>query len=251
MFPKPTEAAEAYRHKLFPGRQPALGRNDPEYVQIIESFAFDEVVNSDDLDDRTRFLAILAALVGSQSQESFRAMAPASLQMGVTPVELKELVYQATAYVGLGPVLPFIATLNECFKHYGIDVPPEERATTTRETRLEEGNRLQVEIFGEGMRESWKQGPEETRHINEWLAANCFGDYYTREGMGLADRELVTFCILIALGGCEPQVIAHAKGNFAVGNDRDKLIKAVSQCIPYIGYPRCLNALACIEKATE
>ena len=37
----------------------------------------------------------------------------------------------------------------------------------------------------------------------------------------------------------------------AVGNSRLFLIQIVSQCLPYIGYPRSLNALSCIDKACE
>ena len=96
------------------------------------------------------------------------------------------------------------------------------------------------------MKEAWKAG-----HINRWLAANCFGDYYTRKGLNLAQRELITFCFLMAQGGCESQLTAHAKGNMNMGNDKDFLIRVVSQCLPYIGYPRSLNAISCISKAAE
>ena len=64
-------------------------------------------------------------------------------------------------------------------------------------------------------------------------------------------RELITFCFLAAQGGCEPQLIAHAKGNINLGNDKDFLMRVVSQCLPYIGYPRSLNVAACINKAAE
>lgn len=251
MFPKVTEAAETYRRKLFPGRQPALGRNDPEYVEITENFAFDDTICGVDIDERTRFLGILSVLVGSQSYDAFRAMASAALEVALTPVEVKELVYQATAYLGLGRVLPFIAEINEVLKHRGIDLPLESQKTISREERRSAGNQAQISIFGEGMREAWGTCPEDMRQINEWLAENCFGDYYTRTGLSLADRELVTFCLLYAQGGCEPQAVAHAKGNLNVGNDQDVLMKVVRACIPYIGYPRSLNAITCIKKAAE
>ena len=96
------------------------------------------------------------------------------------------------------------------------------------------------------MKEAWKKG-----HINRWLAANCFGDYYTRTGLTLAQREMITFCFLAAQGGCEPQLTSHAKGNMNLGNGKEFLIRLVSQCLPYIGYPRSLNAIACINKAAE
>ena len=110
---------------------------------------------------------------------------------------------------------------------------------------------MQVEAFGEGLKNSWEHGPEEKRHINSWLASNCFGDYYTRTGLSLPQREMITFCFLAAQGGCEPQLTAHARANMTVGNDRLFLIQVVSRCLPYIGYPRSLNALNCIENASK
>ena len=110
-------------------------------------------------------------------------------------------------------------------------------------------DRAQVDIFGDGMKDFWKSGPEESRHINRWLAANCFGDYYTRTGLDLGQREMITFCFLAAQGGCEPQLISHAAANIRIGNDKGFLIKVISQCLPFIGYPRSLNALRCLNEA--
>ena len=56
---------------------------DPEFAERVEHFAFDEVVQSGQLDDRTRFMAILATLLGCQGVDAFRAMLPAALNFGV------------------------------------------------------------------------------------------------------------------------------------------------------------------------
>ena len=173
-------------------------------------------------------------------------MLPKALENGVTPVMAKEIVYQAVDYLGYGRMLPFLCRTNEVFSETGIELPLPAQATTTLENRLEKGAEAQAKIFGEHMKEAWKAG-----HINRWLAANCFGDYYTRKGLALAERELIPFCFLAAQGGCEVQLIAHCKGNMNVGNDKDFLLRVVSQCLPYIGYPRSLNAIACVNKAVE
>ena len=130
-------------------------------------------------------------------------------------------------------------------------MPLEPQSTTTTETRREAGTQAQCEIFGEQMRDFWKSGSEESRHINLWLADNCFGDYYTRKGLDYRQREMITFCYLSAQGGCEPQLTAHALANMKVGNDKNFLIKIISQCLPFIGYPRSLNALKCVNDAYE
>ena len=213
-----------------------------------EHFAFEEVVNEkgQELEPKVRYTAILATLLGCQGTDAFRMMLPKALDAGVTPVMAKEIVYQATDYLGFGRVLPFINITNEILEARGVAIPLENQATTTLEDRLEKGIQAQVDIFGEHMNEAWKAS-----HINRWLASNCFGDYYTRNGLDLAQREMITFCFIMAQGGCEPQLTAHAKGNMNLGNDKEFLIRVVSQCVPYIGYPRSLNAIACINKAAE
>ena len=223
-------------------------KTDPEFTERFEHFAFEEVVNEEgqQLDDVTRRMAILATLLGCQGIDVFRMELPCALDAGLTPVMAKEMIYQAVDYLGIGRVLPFLDAANEILEARGAALPLEGQATTTMENRMEKGIQAQADIFGEHMKEAWKTG-----HINRWLAANCFGDYYTRTGLDLKQRELITFCFLSAQGGCEPQLIAHAKGNMNLGNDKDFLIRVISQCLPYIGYPRSLNAITCVNRAAE
>lgn len=223
-------------------------KTDPEFAQRMEHFALDEVVNEEgqQLDDVTRHLAILATLLGCQGKELFRWELGRALDAGVTPVMAKEVIYQAVDYLGMGRALPFLDIANEVLTQRGVSLPLEGQATTTMETRLERGYQTQAEIFGDQMLEAWKQN-----HINRWLASNCFGDYYTRTGLDLKQREVITFCFLAAQGGCEPQLMGHIQGNLNLGNDKAFLMKVVSQCLPYIGYPRSLNAVTCINKVAE
>lgn len=245
-----TQFARQYREKMFPGRRSTLEETDPEFIERFNNFAFDEVIHQDSLDGKTRFMAILAALLGCQGIAAFQMMLPAAFNFGVTPVEAKEIVYQAVAYLGIGRVLPFLTAVNDVLNEQGISLPLAGQATTTGQTRLAAGAQAQVDIFGPSMQDFWKSGPEESCHINRWLADNCFGDYYTRNGLDYRQREMITFCFLAALGDCEPQLTSHAAGNMKVGNDRLFLIQIISQCLPYIGYPRSLNALRYVNEAS-
>jgi 4-carboxymuconolactone decarboxylase len=191
-------------------------------------------------------LAILASLMGSGAVDEFRQILPLALESALTPVMVKEVVYQAVDYLGYGKVSPFLLATNEVMAQLGIELPLEGQATTTMDDRLEKGIQAQVDIFGPGMTDFWRGG-----HINRWLAANCFGDYYTRTGLNLKQREMITFCFLAALGGCESQLMSHVAGNMNLGNDAAFLVKVVSQCLPYIGYPRSLNAINGINKVAE
>lgn len=226
---------------------------DPEFAAFLENFALDEVVNEagQQLDPVTRHMAIVATLIGCQGAAAFRMELPHALEGGLTPTMLKEIIYQAAAYLGVGRMLQFLDVANETLMARGVALPLEGQSTTGADTRLEAGNQAQVEIFGEEMRGFQNSGPEESRHINRWLAANCFGDYYTRGGLDYRQREMITFCFLASQGGCEPQLVSHAAGNMRVGNDKAFLIRVISQCLPYIGYPRSLNALRCVNEAAD
>lgn len=224
-------------------------KTDPDFADRFDAFANHEVITEPgmELDDKTRYMAILATFLGCQGLDAYKDMLTEALsKKALTPVEAKEIVYQAVDYLGLGRVYPFLTATNDIMKKLGISLPLEKQATTTMADRFEKGVQAQVDIFGPGMKDFWQGG-----HINRWLAANCFGDYYTRTGLDLKQREMITFCFLSAQGGCEAQLISHVAGNVNLGNDQQFLIRVVSQCLPYIGYPRSLNAITCINKATE
>src|SRR5699024_2489254 len=178
-----------YFNRVYPNGEFKLASTDPEFADFFANFSCDEVVNQDDLDDHTRMMAILAALLGCQGVDEFREILPGAMNLRVTPVEVKEIVYQACAYLGIGRVRPFFDVVNEVLTEKGIALPLEGQATTTVEDRVEKGEQAQVDIFGEGMKGFAASGPEESRHINRWLSGNCFGDYYTRTGLDYRQRE--------------------------------------------------------------
>lgn len=243
-------AAKERMTNMFPQAEKEWMNEDPEFVERFANFAFDEVVAQTEkmLDSRTRHICYLATLLGCQGIDAFKAILPEALHQGVSPVEVKEIVYQATAYLGMGRVMPFINATNEVLKAEGVNLPLAPQAQTSMQNRREKGTEAQVGCFGEGMKDFWKSGPDDSRHINKWLADNCFGDWYTRTGLDLKMRELITFCFLAAQGGCEPQLKGHIAGNYHVGNNKDFLIAVISSNLPFIGYPRTLNALNCIRE---
>lgn len=178
--------------------------------------------------------------------------AKAALGRGVKPEEIKETLYQCAPYIGLEKVQCALDEVNKAFEQAKVPYPEEKQGRVCEETRFEKGLAVQQQIFGKehinAMREA---APAELKHIQDYLSAYCFGDFYTRETLDLQMRELITFCAICCLGGCEPQAKAHAGGNLSVGNSREMLIEAITQCLPIIGFPRTVNAIACIDAVTK
>jgi len=138
-----TKAAQANHDELFPGHRSTLQVTDPEFVELFDNFAFDEVIAHGN--------------------------------------------------------------------------PLEGQSTTTAETRHRDGLAVQKSIFGDRIDAMYASSPPDQRHIQRYLSANCFGDYYTRTGLDIPTRELLTFAV-------------------------------ITQLLPYIGYPRALNAIGCLNE---
>ena len=221
---------------------------DPELIEVFDNFAFDEVLAYGNLDTRTRLIMILGSMIASQALGEYKVMLGGALNVGVTPVEVKEIVYQAVPYVGIAKVYDFIHATNELLESMGVQLPVEGQSTTTPETRFEKGLAVQKAIVGDRVEKMYEESPANQIHIQRYLSANCFGDYLTRTGLDLKTRELLTYSMLLSLGGCEPQLKGHVQGNLNIGNDKATLLSVVTQLLPYVGYPRTLNAIRCINE---
>ena len=193
-------------------------------------------------------LLTIVVLTANATPEDIGIHVKGALNAGATPEEIRETIYQTTPYVGFARAKNALIEMQLAFEEAGIGELPNQ-GTTTDADRIQKGEDTQVAIFGEGMRGFANSGTGDQKHINNWLSGNCFGDYYTRKVLDLKQRELITFTAIITLGCCDPQAKAHVNGNLGVGNTRQDLIDAVTVALPYIGYPRTLNAISAINAA--
>lgn len=247
-----TPAAQAYHDALFPGHVSTLAISDPEFVEAFDNFAFDEVIAQTDpavLGTAQRMRVVLAALIASGAVREYSVMLGAALTIGVTPVEAKEIVYHAVPYVGQGRVFEVLHATNDVLTARGVALPLPGQATTAPTTRREAGRAVRERLFGaDVMAAAYATAPEGQRHLQDFLSGHCFGDTWTRTGLDLATRELLTFTMLAALGGCEAQLRGHIRGNVNAGNHKTVLVATLTQLVPWIGYPRTLNALAVLNE---
>lgn len=231
------------------GEERPMSETNPEYVETFLNFAFDEVYEHGKFDKKLRMMIILASMIAQNTRDRYKVFLAGALNIGITPEEIMEIVYQAVPYCGIARVFDIIYDTNEVLEQNGIKLPIKGGKKISNEDRFKEGLKTQKEIFGsENIEAMRNNAPEDQKHIQDFLSANCFGDYYTRDYLDLKTRELLTFAMLISLGGCKPQVKGHIQGNINMGNDKEFLIEAVTQLLPYIGYPRVLNALNCINE---
>jgi 4-carboxymuconolactone decarboxylase len=243
-----TKDAIKNHEELWPGYDSKTAQTDPELIGIFDNWAFDEVIRYGNIDTKTRVMMILGSTIAQGALTEYNMFVNAALNAGVTPVEVKEVLYQSVPYVGIAKVIDFIHLTNEILIERGIELPLVGQSTTTPKTRMKKGLALQKEIFGDMIDKMYEASPKNQLHFQKYLSANCFGDFYTRTGLDLKTRELLTYSMLISMGGTESQVKGHIVGNVKVGNNKETLLSVTTQLLPYIGYPKTLNALNCLNE---
>ena len=233
--------------QLFGAPPDHSGAPDGELLDILQRFGFGEAFWQGGLDDALRELLTVAILTVNQTLPQLEAHTAAALRVGCTPEAVVEAVYQCAPYIGFPKVLCAAAAVRKALAARGI-VDTQPRGTVTEDTRRPAGLAVQRAIFGSAIDAMHRNAPPDEAFLQQALTGLCFGDFYTRGELDVRQRELLTFCILAAQGGCEPQVKAHVRGNLAVGNDRQTLLCALLHGILYIGFPRTLNALSCLNE---
>ena len=242
------ERAQKKYMELF-GARAVLSATDPELLTILQRFIFGEVFYTGTLDDQTRELITITTLVTNQTLPQLKSHTNAALNIGVTPIQIREVVYQLSTFIGFPKVLNAMDTINSVFKSRGILLPLPNQATVKDNERLESGKLKQFPLYGDAMKRNMKDLPGVyAEFVPNMLTETCFGDFYTRTGLDIKTRELMIFCALATLGGTERQMTSHALGNLKVGNNKEVLISAMVQCYPYIGFPRISNAISIIRE---
>lgn len=238
--------------KWFGGGVFTNGYTDAEFESIAKNFLWGDVSEHGGLSDKQRAIVILTTLTASGTYEVLEKYASAALRAGVSANEIRETLIHCTPYVGMEKVNLALKEAYKAFEKAGVADTVTEQGTVEEDTRFNNGLAAQQNIFGaENINNMRNAAPPALKHIQDYLSAYCFGDFYTRKTLDLKMRELITFCAIITLGGCEPQAKAHAAANISVGNTREMLIDAITQCLPFIGFPRTLNAISCIDSVTS
>lgn len=221
---------------------------DSELYDIVNKLVYGELYQQGQLTDKDREMITLAVLTTLGTNTVLKTHVYSALNAGLTPVEITETVYHCTPYVGAAKSLEAIAVVNEVFEERGIPMP-ESQATVTEESRFDDGSAAQTKLFGN--LGDTKPAEGEVRLGRSFLPDYCFGDFYTRTGLTLEQHELLTWVCIATLGGAESQLTGHTNGNKDAGKSKEYMLEVLTDMMPYIGYPRTLNALNIINSVYD
>lgn len=79
--------------------------------------------------------------------------------------------------------------------------------------------------------------------LGGYIIGFAFGEIYQRPHLDVQQRELVTLAALAAQGGCEKQLRVHIHASRNVGLTREQIVETFIHCVPYLGFPKVLNAV--------
>lgn len=233
--------------EIYKTASPVQIPNEPELSHILDNFIYTDVQKHISFTPAQQELLTLAILTALNTPQEIPAHVQGALKTGATPEQIHEAIMHTTPYVGYPRSKAALTQMHKAFKKAGVKMPLAQAGTVTEATRFDKGLEKQIEVAGERIITGRQTAPADQMHINDFLAANCFGDYYTREVLNMQERELLTFASIIAIGGADPQARGHVAANLKVGNTRQQLLDVITVALPYIGYPRTLNALAAIN----
>lgn len=235
-------------NKLFGGEALTKTGSDAEMMAILQKYIFGEVFTVGELDMKTREMITVVSLSTQQTLPQLKAHINAALNVGVSPVELREAIYQCAPFIGFPKTLNAITVLNEVFKERGIQTPLESTMTVKEQDRFKEGYKIQNELYGDEILQSMKGLPGNMgEDVARMLTEVCFGDFYTRKGLDVKTRELLVLSILVTTGDIQT-LKSHIVGNMKVGNDAKTIAAVIIQVMPYTGFPKALAALKTLKQ---
>ena len=214
-----------------------------EIEKIIDNFINNDIKTN--IDDRSKYLTLLPALISTNSKEIFKDKLSEAVNH-VDKESLKEAVYQTVPYLWFGKVYPFLVMTEEVLGKL------ESASTTTNDNRYSKGLETQYNLFGkENIDKSRDNERDDFKFIWDYLASYCFGDFYTRDYLNYQERELITFATLASFQDVAHQLTSHINANLALGNSKELLIEVVKNLVPYLGFPRSLNTINLIKNITK
>ena len=243
-----SERADKIYEQLFLSKR-TVGSTDPEFMEILQRNIFGDVFYTGNLNNEERELITVAALATMQTLPQLKAHVGAALNVGNSPLAIRETIYQCAPFIGFPRTLNAIGVFNEVVQERNIKLPLENAGTTTDADRHEKGLAIQTNLYGNEVKKAMASLPGEYKDIvPDTLTDFCFGDFYTRRGLTIRQRELLSLVILTALGA-EKQLKAHVVGALKAGNDKETLLAAMVQAVPYVGLANAMTTINLIKEA--
>jgi len=220
----------------------------PDLASLAISFVYGEIYPRPHLTLKDRQLvtvAALAALGNARPQLKFHVAG--ALNVGCSSIEIVELMLHLVVYAGFPVGLNGVFAAQEVFREHGIVHDPASSSGGPGENaegaRYRAGWDALAHIDGHAGEQVIASLADLAPDLGRFIIEFAFGDVYTRSGLSLVQRELVTVAALAAMGTASPQLKVHVHGLLNVGGTRDQLVESLIHIAAYAGFPAAINAM--------
>lgn len=230
----------------------AMAEIAPDLARMAVSFVYGEIYPRPHLGLKDRQLitvAALAALGNARPQLKFHIAG--ALNVGCSSMEIIELMMHLVVYAGFPAGLNGVFAAKEVFQERGVMFGPAPQTSPAQDERFPMGWDALCHIDGHAGEQVIAALADVAPDLGRFIIEFGFGDIYTRPGMNLLQRELVTVGALTALGTATAQLKVHAHGLLNVGGTREQLIEAVIQVAAYAGFPAAINAMLSAKEVLD
>lgn len=119
------------------------------------------------------------------------------------------------------------------------------------EKRFERGSKNLQMIDGEAGERVIQALQDIAPDVGRYILEFAFGDIYENDVLSFREREIVTITSLLTQGDTKNQLIVHINGSLNVGLTEREIIEVFTHCIPYVGFPKVLNAITIAKEVFE
>jgi len=212
----------------------ALNRICPDLARYLIEYSFGEIYARDGLDNRTKELAVVAALTAmGTAAPQLKVHTHAALHVGCTPEEIREVIIQMCGYAGFPATLNAMKTLVEVLQETGQALPKDSLHAGS-EGRYERGKNLLARIAPEQERILKETYDPINPDIVNYVIAFGYSDIYARGLLSLRDRQAATIAALAAKGNAPIAApVSHwrrSQGGPLRGRDRRDHAAHLSLC---------------------
>jgi len=109
--------------------------------------------------------------------------------------------------------------------------------------RFEKGWKKFQEIHGPVAKATVESLKDISPELGQFVTEFAFGDIYSRPGLDLKTRQMLTIASLTTLGNAPLQLKSHIKGALNVGVTKEQIVELILQMAVYAGFPAAMNAM--------
>jgi 4-carboxymuconolactone decarboxylase len=109
--------------------------------------------------------------------------------------------------------------------------------------RFEKGWKKFQEIHGPIAKATVESLKDISPELGKFVTEFAFADIYSRPGLDLKTRQMLTIASLTTLGTAPLQLKSHIKGALNVGCTKQEIVEVILQMAVYAGFPAAMNAM--------